>query len=228
MNTKPKQAQTVLVWDPVVRIGHWVIVIGFFTAYLSGDELPDIHVLAGYTVAATVLVRLIWGIMGTQHARFSSFVAGPRGVLSYLKGLFTGTAGRHLGHNPAGAAMIIALLMALSGTTLSGMALLAAEDGRGPMAGLLASQANAVTTSTRGAEPSAPLTRHGSRDDDDELDDGAHGDGSGEILETFHSAFTYLTLILIALHILGVIASSVIHRENLVRAMFTGRKRPPD
>ena len=77
--------------------------------------------------------------------------------------------------------MIIALLLSLAATTLSGMTLLAVEEGQGPLA--------------------------------------------GEILESVHSAFTYLTLALVALHILGVLASSFSHRENLVRAMFTGQKK---
>jgi cytochrome b len=234
MNATPKQAETVRVWDPIVRIGHWVIVIGFFTAYFSGDELPGIHTWAGYVVAGTVLVRVIWGLAGTRHARFASFVTGPRGFIRYMKGLFAKKADRHLGHNPAGAAMIIALLIALTGTTVSGMALLAAEDGRGPLAGLIASQDSGAT-----AQPGIPVggEAHGDRDerrggryeeDDDEGHEGGHEGGSGETLETIHSAFTYLTLALIALHILGVIASSLIHRENLVRAMVTGRKRKSD
>ncbi|WP_297735608.1 cytochrome b/b6 domain-containing protein [uncultured Maricaulis sp.] len=230
MTATPRQAETVRVWDPIVRIGHWVIVIGFFTAYLSGDELPGIHTWAGYVVAGTVLVRVIWGLVGTRHARFSSFVTGPRGFFRYIKGLFAKKADRHLGHNPAGAAMIIALLIALTGTTVSGMALLAAEEGRGPLTGMIASQDSGATAQagiSGGDEAFGDRDEHrgdGYEEDDDDTHDG----GSGETLENLHSAFTYLTLALVALHILGVIASSLMHRENLVRAMITGRKRKSD
>lgn len=230
MTATPRQAETVRVWDPIVRIGHWVIVIGFFTAYLSGDELPGIHTWAGYVVAGTVLVRVIWGLAGTRHARFSSFVTGPRGFFRYIKGLFAKKADRHLGHNPAGAAMIIALLIALTGTTVSGMALLAAEEGRGPLAGMIASQDSGATAQAGISTESQPHADrdepHGDRYEED--DDDAHDGGSGETLENLHSVFTYLTLALVALHILGVIASSLMHRENLVRAMVTGRKRKSD
>ncbi|OZB17333.1 MAG: hypothetical protein B7X53_06595 [Hyphomonas sp. 34-62-18] len=216
MNTEEKPKETVRVWDPVVRIGHWAIVIAFFTAYLSGDEFQGIHHWAGYTVASLVVIRLVWGLLGTRHARFSSFVTGPRAVFRYLRGLVSGKADRHLGHNPAGAAMIIALLLALAGTTLSGMSLLAVEEGRGPLAGIVATQQDGPD----------PVQKTRSYSDDDENDYEYGDDGSGEVLETVHSAFTYLTLGLVALHILGVVASSFAHRENLVRAMFTGRKKP--
>ena len=219
MNTEEKPKETVRVWDPVVRIGHWAIVIAFFTAYLSGDEFQGIHHWAGYTVASLVVIRLVWGLLGTRHTRFSSFVTGPRAVFRYLRGLVSGKADRHLGHNPAGAAMIIALLLSLAGTTLSGMTLLAVEEGQAPLAGIVATQQD-------GADP-VRETRSYSDDDENDHEYGEHGDdGSGEVLETVHSAFTYLTLGLVALHILGVVASSFAHRENLVRAMFTGRKKP--
>lgn len=115
--------------------------------------------------------------------------------------------------------MIIALLFSLAGTTISGMALLAVEEGRGPMAGLAAS-APAPTAPDRLAADD--------RYEDDEDDGGLAGAGeesSEELLEEIHSAFTYLTLGLIALHVFGVFASSIAHEENLVRAMITGLKR---
>ncbi len=215
-------AKTVSVWDPIVRIGHWTIVVGFFAAYLSGDELLGVHVWAGYAVAATVLIRLIWGFVGTKNARFTSFVKGPGAVIADLKGLVSRNGKRHLGHNPAGSAMIIALFIALTGTTISGISLYAVEDGRGPLANVLASQSSVQATQPRIAEVRSD------HDEDDERDEGREANNQGEFIEEVHSAFTYLTLGLIALHILGVIASSIVHRENLVRSMITGRKRKLD
>lgn len=223
MSTSDEQPKA-KVWDPLVRIGHWTIVIGFFTAYLTGDELLGVHVWAGYAVAIAVALRLLWGFVGTKHARFSNFVTGPRAVFRYLAGIRTGSAKRYLGHNPAGAAMILALLFSLTVTTVSGMALLAVEDGRGPLAGIISAQ-----TVNDQSSASRVQLEHGDDDDGEEYDDDhERGEGSEELLEGVHSAFTYLTLMLVALHIFGVITSSLAHKENLVTAMVTGRKRPDD
>lgn len=212
--------KTIRVWDPIVRLAHWGIVIAFFTAYLTGDELPGLHTWAGYTVAVLVLVRLVWGIVGTRHARFASFVRGPAAVLGYLRGLLSGKAERHLGHNPAGAAMIVALLISLAGTAGTGMALLALEKGEGPLAGIIAVEAPGTDTDLE--------TRRIEYDDDDHDEREEHGEygesETGEVMESLHSAFVYLTLVLAGLHVIGVIASSLAHGENLVRAMITGRK----
>lgn len=216
MNTEENTKQSVRVWDPIVRICHWGIVIAFFTAYISGDEFQGIHHWAGYSVAGLIMVRLLWGFVGTRHARFSSFVTGPGAAFRYLRGLVSGKAERHIGHNPAGAAMIIALLLSLTGTTLSGMTLLAVEEGQGPLAGILSMEQT--------ADDSAREMPDNLRDDGHEYEE-HESEGSSEVVESVHSAFTYLSLALVALHILGVLASSFAHRENLVRAMFTGQKK---
>lgn len=215
------ERKTIRVWDPIVRLVHWGVVIAFFTAYLTGDELPGLHTWAGYTVAVLVLVRLVWGVVGTRHARFASFVRGPAAVLGYLRGILSGKAERHIGHNPAGAAMIVALLISLAGTAGTGMALLAVEKGEGPLAGIIADDAPAAITDQ--------ASRRIGYDDDDHDEREEHGEygesEAGETIEGLHSAFVYLTLVLAGLHVMGVVASSLAHGENLVRAMITGRKR---
>lgn len=125
------------VWDPVVRAFHWSLVAAFATAYLVEDEMLDLHVWAGYLVLALIGVRLVWGLIGTRHARFSDFVRGPRAILEYLQGLLQGKAPRYLGHNPAGGAMIVLLLLSLTATGLSGLALYGAEEFAGPLAGVM-------------------------------------------------------------------------------------------
>lgn len=213
---------TVRVWDPLVRIVHWTLVAAFATAWFTAEESETLHVWAGYTVAGLVLLRLVWGLIGSRNARFVHFVRGPRAVLGYLKGLVSGTSPRHLGHNPAGAAMVVALLLALTGTSVSGMALLAVEEGEGPLAGWLAPSV---------AAPESPATPgYGRETLEREEHDEAYGeeheeDGGEEMLEEVHEFFANATLLLVILHVLGVLASGLAHRENLVRAMITGRKR---
>jgi cytochrome b len=122
--TTDHNANEITVWDPLVRLFHWTLVIAFTLAYFTQegpfedlldqmDEtwLQGIHVWAGYTIAGLLLFRLFWGFVGPHHARFSDFVRGPREILRYVKDVLTLRAPRHLGHNPAGGAMIVALLL---------------------------------------------------------------------------------------------------------------------
>lgn len=112
---------TVKVWDGFVRIFHWSLVAAFLLAYLTGDEIERIHVIAGYVIASLLAARLVWGFVGPDHARFRSFVRPPRAVLAYLRDVALLRAPRHLGHNPAGGAMILALLTTLAATCITGI-----------------------------------------------------------------------------------------------------------
>lgn len=102
--------ETVPVWDRFVRVFHWSLVALVLIEYLTTDDARTLHHLAGYAVLGLVGARVVWGMIGSRHARFTSFVAGPRAVLAYLHALRQGNTPRHLGHNPAGGAMIVALL----------------------------------------------------------------------------------------------------------------------
>jgi cytochrome b len=179
------------VWDPMVRLFHWTLVPAFFLAYFTEEDLLTLHVWAGYVVFGLILFRLVWGFAGTNTACFSSFVFKPRVVLNYLKDTLMLKAPRYVGHNPAGGAMIILLLISLLVTSLTGLAVYGTEESAGPLAGWLA---------------------------------GA-GEYRSEQLEELHEFFANFTLLLVIIHVAGVIGESVIHRENLVRAMWTGYKR---
>ena len=75
------------VWDPLVRFFHWGLVLTFVISYLSGDEESTLHVYAGYAVLGLITFRIFWGLVGTQYARFSNFVATPTTTIDYLKNL---------------------------------------------------------------------------------------------------------------------------------------------
>ena len=194
----------ILVWDPLVRLFHWTLVVAFTLAYFSqegpfedlldqvdGDWLQAIHVWAGYTIAGLLLLRRRWGLVARHRARFSDFVRGRRFTLRYVKDVLTLRAPRHLGHNPAGGAMIVALLLSLTITVVAGLMLYGADKGLGPLASLLLASSDAAIHS----------------------------------IKEVHEFFANFTLLLVVGHLVGVIWESLLHRENLAHAMITGRKR---
>jgi len=119
------------VWDPLVRLFHWSLVFFFFLAYLLEGTRLGLHSHAGYTVALLVMFRILWGLIGTCHARFANFVTGPGKAVNYCLQLVGRTATATTGHNPAGAMMILILLASLSITAFSGTAMFAVQ-GSGP------------------------------------------------------------------------------------------------
>jgi cytochrome b len=112
--------RSVLVWDAVVRICHLALIAGVLGAWLTRHWPGTWHELLGYGVALTVLLRCIWGVIGTQSARFRSFVLGPRAALRYLRQLLAHKPRRYLGHNPLGALMIVAMLLNLTLISVTG------------------------------------------------------------------------------------------------------------
>ena len=211
------QATSVAVWDPIVRIGHWVLVIAFAVAYLTAEEETGstnvLHVWGGYIIGAIVILRVIWGFVGPRYARFSDFICGPLTALRYLVDLIAGRAQRYLGHSPAGGAMVIALLLCLAGTVATGVVAYG-ERGKGP----LTADSAVIATTVRAEESEA---RGGSVE-------GQGSKGEKSVVGELHGALANVTLALVILHILGVGVASYAHRENLVTAMLFGRKRPAE
>lgn len=206
---------TIRVWDPVVRIGHWALVVSFFTAYFTEDDFLTQHVWAGYVVGTIVCLRLIWGFVGTKHARFQDFVCSPATTLRYIADLMADRAKRFIGHNPAGGAMVIALLVSITGTVFSGLMIYAIEEDAGPLAEWVAD------SSVAGGVPTLISSAFADDDSEDEHADEARE----EFWEETHEIFANLALFLVGLHIAGVLFSSYAHKENLVKSMVTGRKR---
>ncbi len=169
---------SVRVWDPFVRVFHWSLAASIAVAWFSGDHWKALHLWAGYSAAALIALRIVYGFIGPANARFSSFVPKPSILVRYIRDMVAGREARHLGHNPAGGAMIVALIVTLSSVCLTGWL---------------------QTTNMFWGE---------------------------EWLEEAHEVLANGLLVLVALHVGGVILASVRHRENLVAAMVTGRKRP--
>ena len=210
------------IWDPFVRLFHWVLLAAFVVAWVTEGEPLAVHVWAGYVVGGLVVARILWGFTGPQHARFSDFVHGPRKVFAYLSGEFRRRAPRYVGHNPAGGAMIVVMLFSLSATVFTGLATLAAEENAGPLAPVFGTAAASA--------PAGFLVSSALADDDDRRRRGYGRDDDGDddresAFEETHEFFANFTLFLALLHFTGVLLSSFAHRENLIWSMVTGRKR---
>lgn len=173
---RPSVLSRILVWDAPVRVFHWLMVLSFAGAWLTAESerFRLLHVTLGYTMAGLVAFRIVWGLVGSRHARFSSFVRGPRAVAAYLGSVLRGRPERHAGHNPAGALAIVALLVLTLAVAASGW--------------------------------------------------GTFNEIASDWLEEVHEAAANTMLFVAALHVAAAIVSSLLHRENLVRAMVTGRK----
>ena len=108
------------VWDPFVRLFHWTFALSFAVAWVSAEGFERLHEAAGYAAGALALARIAWGFVGPGYARFSAFVRPPGAVAAYLKAIAGGSEPRFVGHNPAGGAMIVALLAAMTATAATG------------------------------------------------------------------------------------------------------------
>lgn len=165
-----------LVWDWPLRLWHWTLALFVLIAWFTPNKYDSLHRFAGYVVIGLLVFRVAWGFVGTRHSRFRTLRARLRAAPAYLWGLRHGITGRYMGLNPAGAAMMVALLSLLTISTITG--------------------AMEVTVSFFGVW----------------------------WVEDTHTYSSDAVMILILLHVLGTIAMSVLLRENLIWAMFTGRK----
>jgi cytochrome b len=108
------------VWDRAVRLLHWLLLAAVAAAWLTTLGLDEFHRAAGYAATGIALARVLWGFVGSRHARFLAFVRGPTATLAYSKKLLAGREPRYLGHNPLGAWMVLALLACLAALGLTG------------------------------------------------------------------------------------------------------------
>lgn len=206
---------SIKVWDIAVRVFHWSLALAFTIAWLSEDDFEDLHVIAGYTVLGLICFRVIWGFIGSKYARFSDFVYSPAEIRQYLKGMMRANPKHYFGHNPAGGAMVIMLLVSLFATTLTGLKVYGIE-GHGPLA-----QAGGASSLVA----ISPITNAYADDDKDRKKENKNP--AEEFWEETHEVFSNISLFLVIFHILGVLFSSMIENENLVKAMITGRKKIP-
>lgn len=116
----PLQSERVLVWDWPVRVCHWLLVVAVVGLVITGKiggNWMEWHARLGFFVLGLVVFRMLWGMVGSQTARFAYFVHGPRAVLAYLRDGTSPTAG----HTPLGALSVLAMLLVIAIQAVSGL-----------------------------------------------------------------------------------------------------------
>lgn len=145
-----KAEQRRKVWDWPTRFFHWSLVIAFVGAFVTnklGTSYFTYHLWFGYAVIILVAFRIVWGFIGTRHARFVSFIQGPRGVLRYVSAAGRGLRTRYAGHNPLGGLMVLTLLLALGAQATLGLFSNDEIFNTGPLASLVSKQLSLALTS---------------------------------------------------------------------------------
>jgi len=174
-----ESTRSLVVWDPLVRILHWSLAVAVAFGWATTFWLGGWHRAVGWTALAIVVVRVVWGFIGPRRARFASFVRGPSATTRYARHVLAGDEPRHVGHNPLGGWMIVALLVVVVALAFTGWLY------------------------------------------------GTERFWGDETVELVHLGLAWAIVALVAGHVAGVVAVALRHRENLVAAMFDGRKRAP-
>jgi cytochrome b len=167
----------VKVWDWPLRAFHWSLAFFVLLAWFTPGKLDGVHRFAGYAVIVLIAFRIGWGLFGTRYSRFRALGRRLRAVPAYLANFRRGRTGRYRGLNPAGTAMLVAMLLLLTVSTVTGW----------------------MSTTVRFF--GVPW------------------------VEDTHGYVSDAVIVLVVIHVLGVVAASVLQKENLVRAMVTGWKR---
>jgi len=176
MRTLAVEKTKILVWDAPTRVFHWLLALSFAGAYATseGGGLMGVHLTLGYTMVGLVAFRVIWGLIGTRYARFSSFVRGPAAVARYASSMLNPKAEHSMGHNPLGAVSIVLMLLCTLAIVFTGW---------------------------------------------------VYFNGGAHALKSLHEGAAALMATVVGVHVAGVVFASLMQRENLVRAMFNGRKQ---
>ncbi|WP_441233020.1 cytochrome b/b6 domain-containing protein [Bradyrhizobium sp. 930_D9_N1_4] len=170
-------SRTVAVWDLPLRLWHWAFAASILAAWFTPTVYDSLHRIIGYTVLGLLAFRLVWGFWGSRYSRFRMVGVRLRASPGYLWNLRRGMTGRYIGLNPAGSLMMVALLLAVAVSAITG--------------------AMSVTVTFFGIW----------------------------WIEDTHAVASDAVIVLVVVHVLGVVLMGLLQRENLIRAMFTGRKR---
>lgn len=198
-NNPPKRV-FVKVWDPLVRIGHWTMVLCFCALYFRGDKFP-LHAYAAYIVMAIMLVRIVWGFVGPHAARFWTFMYGPKTMIKYGIDSVVGHPMHTISHNPLGSLMVFALIFAMLGTGVLGLMLYSSGQEMGLLGDMVPSDWEDEFFTMTVFGNSFPIG-----------------------LKDLHIWCGNIAASLVTCHVLGTLWATAVHKSAHVIGMITGIK----
>lgn len=206
-------------WDPVVKLTHWTIVGAILANGLITEEGSNPHIWVGYALAATLALRLIWGVIGPAEARFAAFPPSPGRALAHLREVVQGRRTEHASHNPLGALMVYAIWSTLAVIIITGVLMAnAPAEAKPPAAAPPAAEAGAVRSEALEHE------EIGEEAEEHEGAEGGEGHGEEGPLAEVHETAVNLLYVLIVLHIAGVVFETRRSGRRIVLAMLPGRR----
>ena len=204
-------------WDPVVKLTHWTIVAAVLANALITEEGSGPHIWVGYALAATLALRLMWGLIGPAEARFTAFPPSPRRALAHIREIAAGRTSEHASHNPLGALMVYAIWSVLAVIIVTGVLMVAAPGGP---------ERESAVDRPPAAASAAAVSRERAEDAEDEGREGRDGKGGEEEEEgplgEIHETAVNLLYVLIVLHIAGVVFETRRSGRRIVMAMLPG------
>ncbi len=187
---KNQAPKFIKVWDLPVRLFHWSLVLLFIAAYVTnslGANYFKYHLWCGYAVIVLVSFRIVWGLVGTHHARFINFIRNPFTTVKYAIDSLKNTEKHYAGHNPLGAIMVVVLLLAILVQATTGLFTNDEIMNLGPLYSYINDELSLKLTS-------------------------------------LHRQLFYWILGAVVLHIAAVLIHVFFKRNNIVKAMVTGKK----
>lgn len=191
-------------WDPLIRLTHWGIAAAVLMNGLINRGGSGWHIWIGYGVVALLALRLLWGFLGTEEARFTSFPLSIRAARAHVSDLLAGRHRHYPSHNPLGSFMVYALWAMLIVVTATGIGMAGSPLGTIPSTGSV-----------------SYLSQHEAREWDEENESGE----KSELLEELHEMAANLLLLLAALHVAGVALESSLSGRNLIKPMIGGGRK---
>lgn len=208
-------------WDPVVKLTHWTIVGAILANGLITEEGSGPHVWVGYALAATLALRLIWGVIGPAEARFAAFPPSPARALAHIREIAQGRRTEHASHNPLSALMVYAIWSTLAVIIVTGVLMAnAPAEAKSPATIPPAAEASAARI-VQGREEA---DEHEESGENSEAGEGGEGHGEEGPLAEVHETAVNLLYVLIVLHIAGVVFETRRSGRRIVLAMLPGRR----